>query len=148
MTTAAFENAADAPSNHPAAQPPKPRGHAEITPPRSLHYDTLVIAIGSITNDFGTPGVSQHAIPLETPEQAVRFNHRLVNAYNLAVEFEQANETIRTNDNRRHSRREGTEVKTPGTPLLAGYDVLSTANGEEALGHLRGRSRSGSRTAF
>jgi NADH:ubiquinone reductase (H+-translocating) len=52
----------------------------EITPPRSLHYDTLVIAIGSITNDFGTPGVSQHAIPLETPGQAVRFNHRLVNA--------------------------------------------------------------------
>ena len=52
----------------------------EITPQRSLHYDTLVIAIGSITNDFDTPGVSQHAIPLETPEQAVRFNHRLVNA--------------------------------------------------------------------
>src|ERR1700736_372185 len=52
----------------------------EITPPRSLHYDTLVIAIGSITNDFCTPGVSQHAIALETPEQAVRFNHRLVNA--------------------------------------------------------------------
>ena len=52
----------------------------QITPPRSLHYDTLVIAIGSITNDFGTPGVSRYAIPLETPEQAVRFNHRLVNA--------------------------------------------------------------------
>jgi NADH dehydrogenase len=52
----------------------------EITPPRSLHYDTLVIAIGSITSDFGTPGVSRYAIPLETPEQAVRFNHRLVNA--------------------------------------------------------------------
>ena len=52
----------------------------EITPPRSLHYDTLVIAIGSITNDFCTPGVSQHAIALETFEQAVRFNHRLVNA--------------------------------------------------------------------
>lgn len=52
----------------------------EITSPRSLHYDTLVIAIGGITNDFGTPGVSQHAIALETPEQAVRFNHRVVNA--------------------------------------------------------------------
>jgi NADH dehydrogenase len=52
----------------------------QITPQRSLHYDTLIIAIGSITNDFGTPGVSQYAIPLETPEQAVRFNHRLVNA--------------------------------------------------------------------
>ncbi|HVB66699.1 MAG TPA: NAD(P)/FAD-dependent oxidoreductase [Acetobacteraceae bacterium] len=52
----------------------------EITPARSLHYDTLVIAIGSITNDFGTPGVAQFAVPLETPQQAARFNRRLVNA--------------------------------------------------------------------
>jgi len=51
-----------------------------ITPPRSIPYDTLVIAIGSITNDFATPGVAEHAIPLETPEQAQRFNRRLVNA--------------------------------------------------------------------
>ena len=28
----------------------------EITPQRSLHFDTLVIAIGSLTSDFGTPG--------------------------------------------------------------------------------------------
>jgi NADH:ubiquinone reductase (H+-translocating) len=54
-------------------------GH-EITPQRSVHYDTLVIAIGSITNDFGTPGVAQYAVPLETPAQAARFNRRLVNA--------------------------------------------------------------------
>jgi NADH:ubiquinone reductase (H+-translocating) len=52
----------------------------QITPPRSVPYDTLVIAVGSITNDFGTPGAAQHAVPLETTEQAVRFNHRLVNA--------------------------------------------------------------------
>jgi len=52
----------------------------EITPPRSVGYDTLVIAIGSVTNDFGTPGVAEHAVPLETPTQAVRFNRRLVNA--------------------------------------------------------------------
>src|SRR5689334_23484301 len=52
----------------------------QITPPRSIPYDTLVIAVGSITNDFGTPGAAQHAVPLETTEQAVRFNHRLVNA--------------------------------------------------------------------
>jgi NADH dehydrogenase len=52
----------------------------EITPPRSIHYDTLVIAIGSVTNDFGTPGVAEHAVPLETPAQAERFNRRLVNA--------------------------------------------------------------------
>ena len=52
----------------------------EITPERSFGYDTLVIAVGSVTNDFGTPGAAEHAVPLETPEQAARFNRRLVNA--------------------------------------------------------------------
>ena len=52
----------------------------EITPARMLPYDTLVIAVGSVTNDFGTPGVAAHAVPLETPAQAARFNRRLVNA--------------------------------------------------------------------
>jgi NADH dehydrogenase len=52
----------------------------EITPPRSIGYDTLVIAIGSITNDFGTPGVAEFAVPLETTAQAQRFNRRVVNA--------------------------------------------------------------------
>jgi NADH:quinone reductase (non-electrogenic) len=52
----------------------------EITPRRAVGYDTLVIAIGSITNDFGTRGVAEYAVPLETPAQAERFNRRLVNA--------------------------------------------------------------------
>lgn len=52
----------------------------EITPATSLPYDTLVIAIGSVTNDFGTPGAAQYAVPLETPDQASRFHRRLVNA--------------------------------------------------------------------
>jgi len=52
----------------------------QITPATSLPYDTLIMAIGSITNDFGTPGASQFAVPLETPEQASRFNRRIVNA--------------------------------------------------------------------
>src|SRR5688572_24441945 len=51
-----------------------------ITPERSVPYDTLVIAIGSTSNDFGTPGVKEHAITLDTPEEAARFNRRLVNA--------------------------------------------------------------------
>jgi NADH:ubiquinone reductase (H+-translocating) len=51
-----------------------------ITPERTVPYDTLVIAVGSITNDFGTPGVAEHAVPLETLIQATRFNRRLVNA--------------------------------------------------------------------
>jgi NADH:ubiquinone reductase (H+-translocating) len=52
----------------------------EITPARGYPYDTLVLAVGSLTNDFGTPGVVEHAIRLETPEQAARFHRRLVNA--------------------------------------------------------------------
>ncbi len=52
----------------------------QITPPKSVPYDTLIMAIGSVTNDFGTPGAAQYAVPLETPEQASRFNRRLVNA--------------------------------------------------------------------
>ena len=52
----------------------------EVTPSRGYRYDILVLAIGSLTNDFGTPGVAEHAISLETPEQAARFHRRLVNA--------------------------------------------------------------------
>jgi NADH dehydrogenase len=52
----------------------------QITPPSAVPYDTLVLATGSVTNDFGTPGAAQHAVPLETPDQASRFHRRLVNA--------------------------------------------------------------------
>ena len=52
----------------------------EITPQRVFRYDTLVIAVGSLTNDFGTPGVKEHAIALETSAEATRFHRRLVNA--------------------------------------------------------------------
>ena len=48
----------------------------EVTPPRSFPYDTLVIAVGSQSNDFGTPGVREHAISLDTPLQAKRFHSR------------------------------------------------------------------------
>src|SRR3954464_14083866 len=51
----------------------------EVTPPRSFGYDTLVMAVGSSSNDFGTPGVKEHAISLDTPDEAVRFHQRLVN---------------------------------------------------------------------
>src|ERR1700685_2229636 len=51
-----------------------------IIPPRVLGYDTLVIAVGSLSNDFGTPGVAEHAIALDTVAQAARFNRRMINA--------------------------------------------------------------------
>ena len=49
-------------------------------PSAPFAYDTLVIAVGSRSNDFGTPGAKEHAIALETPDEAARFNRRLVNA--------------------------------------------------------------------
>ncbi len=51
----------------------------EVTPVRDIPYDTLVMAVGSTINDFGTPGVADYAIALDTPDQAVRFHQRLVN---------------------------------------------------------------------
>jgi NADH:ubiquinone reductase (H+-translocating) len=52
----------------------------EITAPRVFRYDTLIMAVGSESNDFGTPGVREHAISLDTPVEARRFHTRLVNA--------------------------------------------------------------------
>jgi NADH dehydrogenase len=52
----------------------------ELIPRREISYDTLVIAVGSRTNDFGTPGAREYAISLDTPEQAEHFHRRLVNA--------------------------------------------------------------------
>jgi NADH dehydrogenase len=52
----------------------------QVTQQRHIPYDTLVIAVGSLTNDFNTPGVKEYAIALETPTEAARFHSRLVNA--------------------------------------------------------------------
>jgi NADH dehydrogenase len=52
----------------------------EITPAQQLGYDTLVIAVGSQTNDFGTLGAAEHTIKLDSPQAAKRFNDRLINA--------------------------------------------------------------------
>ena len=52
----------------------------QVTPPRRFRYDTLVIAVGSQSNDFGTPGVAENALKLETADDARRFHRRLVNA--------------------------------------------------------------------
>jgi NADH dehydrogenase len=54
-------------------------GH-ELIPRRAIPYDTLVIAVGSHTNDFGTPGAQEHAISLDRADQAEEFHRRLINA--------------------------------------------------------------------
>ena len=39
-----------------------------LLPERELAYDSLVIAVGSTTNDFGTAGAAEHCIFLDTRE--------------------------------------------------------------------------------
>lgn len=51
-----------------------------VTPIQTIPYDTLVISIGSLTNDFGTQGVEKYAQRLESMGDAKRFHLRLVNA--------------------------------------------------------------------
>lgn len=52
----------------------------QILPERIVAYDTLVICIGSTTNDFGIAGVASCAISLDTPQDAERFHRRLLAA--------------------------------------------------------------------
>jgi NADH dehydrogenase len=44
-----------------------------------IGYDTLVLAVGSETNDYGTPGAAQHCLFLDSRTQADRFRHQLLN---------------------------------------------------------------------
>ena len=66
----------------------------EILPERTVAYDLLVVAIGSESNDFGTPGVREHAFTLDNAWQAHLFHRRLVNAC-FHANFRAAGDVIR-----------------------------------------------------
>lgn len=51
----------------------------EIIARHHIRYDYLVLAVGGVSNDFGTPGVDRHCLYLESREQADRFRARLLN---------------------------------------------------------------------
>jgi NADH dehydrogenase len=50
-----------------------------LIPNREISYDFMVLAIGSVSNDFGTPGVSKNAYFLDSLAQAERFHKALLN---------------------------------------------------------------------
>jgi len=52
----------------------------EVLPERELGYDLLILAVGSVSNDFHTPGVRQHCLFLDSREQADRFHDHFLNA--------------------------------------------------------------------
>ncbi len=51
-----------------------------VLPERRLRYDTLVMSVGSLCNDFGTPGVAEHAFKLDATWEAHLFHRKLVNS--------------------------------------------------------------------
>ncbi|MEC7942233.1 MAG: NAD(P)/FAD-dependent oxidoreductase [Pseudomonadota bacterium] len=56
--------------------------HGELLmPSRELEYDILVMALGSTSNDFNTPGVRDNCIFLDSPEQAHRFRTEMNNQF-------------------------------------------------------------------
>ncbi len=51
---------------------------------RTLPYDQLVLALGSVTSTFGIPGVAEHALPLKSLEDAERLRNRVIASLELA----------------------------------------------------------------
>ncbi len=63
---------------------------------QTLDYDYLVLAFGGVSNDFGTPGVREHALFLEHHAQADEFRKKLLN------------ECLRVNDRRQRGETDAT----------------------------------------
>lgn len=51
---------------------------SELVARHMIRYDYLVIAVGSVTNDFGIPGVADNCLFLDDREGADRFRNRLL----------------------------------------------------------------------
>jgi len=48
-----------------------------VIPERRVPYDTLVLAVGSESNDFGTPGVAEHCRTIDERRQAIAFHQEI-----------------------------------------------------------------------
>ncbi|HHF7345986.1 TPA: NAD(P)/FAD-dependent oxidoreductase [Legionella feeleii] len=51
----------------------------EIIPARTLHYDSLIFAVGSRSNNFGVSGVSEFCLTIDDLEQANVFQKKYLN---------------------------------------------------------------------
>ena len=51
---------------------------SELVARHTIRYDYLVLAVGSVTNDFGTPGVAKNCMFLDDRAGADRFRNRLL----------------------------------------------------------------------
>ncbi|AVJ56323.1 FAD-dependent oxidoreductase [Idiomarina sp. OT37-5b] len=53
----------------------------EVLAARTVHYDKLVLSVGSVTADFGVEGVPEHCFFLDSTAQADKFHHELLNEF-------------------------------------------------------------------
>src|SRR3546814_8690361 len=54
--------------------------HQEVLPRRKIAYDTLILAVGSRSNFFGTPGDDKFAMAIDSTQQAETFRRKLLSA--------------------------------------------------------------------
>ncbi|MET0376009.1 MAG: NAD(P)/FAD-dependent oxidoreductase [Rhizorhabdus sp.] len=69
----------DRSSRHVILAPIKDGNGRQVIASHSVRYDYLVLAYGSVTNDFGTPGVAEHCFMLDSRDQADDFRDQLLN---------------------------------------------------------------------
>lgn len=50
-----------------------------------LDYDTLVLAAGAVSNDFGVPGVAEHAFPLKSLDHAMDLRAHVLDRFEQAA---------------------------------------------------------------
>jgi len=89
-----------------------------LVAPRPLCFETLVLAIGSGSNLFGTPGAAEHAHLLENVADAEAFNRRLTSAFLAAAYSDERTLNIAIVG----AGATGVELSTE---LIEGHDELS-----------------------
>jgi len=70
-------------------------GQVELLPARRIDFDYLIVAIGSIANDFGIPGVKRRCLFLDNTDQAMGIRKILLNRFLRYASHEQLKEKIK-----------------------------------------------------
>ncbi len=104
----------------------------ELLPQREIAYDTLILAIGSITNFFNVPGAEQNAIAVDTLSQAEHFRRRMIG---LCMRAEHA---IDTHGDQAHPKLNVAIIGAGATGVELSAELRNTAEvlGAYGLHHL------------
>ena len=59
-----------------------------------FYFDYLVVALGSVTNDFGIPGVSQHALGMKSVQEALHIRSTILRHFEDLCRFTDSSEMV------------------------------------------------------